>query len=214
LERLAELELENGTRSPPVYPALGSPRAQKEIVLADLLYRLLTDRFGEATLQQIIKYDLRALASDLWDYLQEHPKLFAEITAVIPVISPGGKVYTGPHVMYLEKGISQTSELVELTNEESFQDFATLGAVDLRSSRTYVVHKPKAYETGVDVLVRRARFILDRCVGAFSSDVVDKCGSAIDPRIRHWAMLTSGSQTVFDPVLFVVQFLGGERPYQ
>jgi hypothetical protein len=214
LERLDELELENGTRSPSVYPALGSPRAQKEIALADLLYRLLTDRFGESTLQQICEYDPEVLASDLWNYLQDHPRLLAEIAAVIPVISPGGQVYVGPHVMYLNKGITRTSDLIELTDRERFRDFATLGAVDLRPSRDCIEREPKVYETGVEVLIKRAQFILDKCVGAFPPDVIDRGGSAIDPRIRHWETLTSGQQTILDPVFFVIQFLGGERPYQ
>jgi hypothetical protein len=214
MERLAELELENGTRSPPVYPALGSPRAQKEIVMADLLYRLLTDRFGEPTLQQISGYTPQSLAEDLWGYLLDEPQLLAEITAVIPVISPEGHVWVGPHVMYLNKGIARTSDLGELTELERFREFAAFGAVDLRPGKDSIVHEPKTYETGVEVLIERAQLILDRYVGAFPSNVIDQGGSAIDPRIRHWAGLTSGGSTIFDPVFYVIQFLGGERPYR
>lgn len=214
LRRLAELELEKGTRSPPVYPALGSPRAQKEIVLADLLYRLLTDRSEEPTLQQIAGYDPRTLADDLWNHLQNHPQLFAEIAAVIPVISPHGQIYTGPHVMYLNMGVTRTSDLAELTDKKRFQDFAALGAVDLRHVRDQVVRGLRVYETGVEVLIKRAQLILDRYADAFPLTVIDRYGSTINPRIRHWKMLTSESKTTFDPVFFIVQFLGGERPYQ
>ena len=212
LRRLAELE--NGIRSPPVYPALGSPRAQKEIVSADLLIRLLTDRYGEPTLQQISEYDPTSLANDLWNYLQTHPQLLAEITAVIPVISPSGQIYTGPQVMYLNTGVTRASDLAELTDNKCFQDFAALGAVDLRPVRVEVARELRVYETGVDVLIKRAQFILNRYVDAFPIIMFDLYGSTIDPRIRHWQMLTSDSQTVYDPVFFVVQFLGGERPYQ
>ncbi len=214
VRRLAELELEKGTRSPPVYPALGSPRAQKEIVLADLLYRLLTDRSEEPTLQQIAGYDPRTLANDLWNHLQNHPQLFAEIAAVIPVISPRGQIYTGPHVMYLNMGVTRTSDLAELTDKKRFQDFAALGAVDLRHVRDQVVRGLRVYETGVEVLIKRAQLILDRYADAFPLTVIDRYGSTINPRIRHWKMLTSESKTTFDPVFFIVQFLGGERPYQ
>jgi len=214
LQRLMELDQENGKRSPPVYPALGSTRAQKEIVLADLLYRVLTDRFGKPTLQQVCEYSSKALAEDLWSYLQSNPLLLAEITAVIPVISPDGQIYTGPHVMYFRKGINRTSDLAELVDKDNFLDFAMLGAVDLRPDRKVVVHKLKEYETGVEVLIRRAQFIVNEYVGTFSPEAIDKGGSAIDPRIRHWKSLASGPQILLDPVFFVIQFLGGERPYQ
>jgi hypothetical protein len=214
LARLAELELQNKRRSAPVYPALGSPRAQKEIVLADLLHRLLTDRFEKPTLQQLCEYEPKSLANDLWHYLQNHPRLLAEITAVIPVISPAGRIYVGPHAMFVGKGISRTSDLAELSDEDRFREFAALGAVDLRPVEERIVRKPKVYETGIKVLIRRARFILDHCVNALPQGLADECGSAVDSRVRHWMGLTTGSQTDFDPVFFVVQFLGGERPYQ
>jgi len=213
LKRFTEMELETGIRAPPVYPALGSTRTQKEIVLADLLYRLLKERFGEPTLQQISAYSPEALAKELWEYLQTHQRLFAEITAVIPVISPGGQVCTGPYVMYLKKGVSRASDISELADEELFRDFAALGAVDLRPSGEELPCGRRVYETGVEVLIKRARLILDKYAGAFPSAEIDQAGSSADPRIRHWKLLGSGSQTAFDPVFFVVQFLGGERPY-
>jgi len=213
LKRFAEMEQETGTRAPPVYPALGSARTQKEMVIADLLYRLLKDRSGEPTLQQIAACDPETLAADLWKYLQTHPQLFAEITAVIPVISPAGKVCTGPHVMFLNRGITRTSDLADLAEEKSFRDFAALGAVDLRPGREQVECGLRKYETGVEVVISRARFILENYVMAFTPEVVDLAGSTVDSRVRHWKTLTSESQTAFDPVFFVVQFLGGERPY-
>ena len=212
LRKLAELE--KGIRSPPVYPALGSPRAQKEIVSADLLFRFLTDRYGEPTFQQIAEYDAMSLANDLWNYLKTHPRLLSEITAVIPVISPSGQIYTGPHVMYLNTGVIRTSDLAELTDTDRFRDFAALGAIDLRPMKAQLVRELRVYETGVEILINRAKFILDKNVDTFPPTAFNLYGSAIDPRIRHWQMLTSGSQTVFDPVFFVVQFLGGERPFQ
>jgi hypothetical protein len=212
LRRLAELE--NGIRSPPVYPALGSPRAQKEIVSADLLFRFLTDHYGEPTLQQIAEYDPISLANDLWNYLKTHPQLLSEITAVIPVISPSGQIFTGPHVMYLNTGIIRTSDLAELTDTDRFLDFAALGAIDLRPMKDRVERELRVYETGVEILINRAKFILDKNVDAFPPTAFNVYGSAIDPRILHWQMLTSGSQTIFDPVFFVVQFLGGARPFQ
>ncbi len=212
LARLFELERKNGRRSPAVYPALGSPRAQKEIAQIDLLYRYLTDTHGKATLQQIGICDPQVLAGELWAYLQKHPRLLAEITAVIPVISPEGHIYAGPHVMFLKKGVEKTSDLAELCDEDRFREFAALGAVDLRAARD-LVGAPKVYETGVAAMVRRARFILEKYVDAIPADQLDSCGSAIDPRTRHWRLLTSGSETVLDPVCFIVQFLGGERPF-
>ncbi|HII01034.1 TPA: hypothetical protein HA351_05070 [Methanosarcinaceae archaeon] len=213
LKRFAEMELETGIRAPPVYPALGSTRTQKEIVLADLLYRLLKERFGEPTLRQISAYSPEALAKELWEYLQTHPQLFAEITAVIPVISPGGKLCTGPYVMYLKKGVSRASDLAELANKERFRDFAALGAVDLRPAGEQLSCGRRIYETGVEILIKRAWLILDKYAGAFPSAEIDQAGSSTDPRVRHWKLLSSESQTAFDPVFFVVQFLGGERPY-
>jgi len=212
LRRLAELE--NGIRSPPVYPALGSPRAQKEIVSADLLFRFLTDRYGEPTLQQIAEYDPMSLANDLWNYLKTHPQFLSEITAVIPIISPSGQIFTGPHVMYLNTGVIRTLDLAELTGKDNFRDFAALGAVDLRPMKDRLLRELRVYETGIEILIKRAKFILDKNVDAFPPTAFNLYGSAIDPRIRYWQMLTSGSQTVFDPVFFVVQFLGGERPFQ
>jgi hypothetical protein len=214
IERLAELELENGTRSPAVYPALGSPRAQKEIVLADLLYRFLSDRFGEPTIQQICEYSPEDLSSDLWEYLQHHHRLLVEITAVIPVISPSGHAWVGPHVMYLNRGITCTADLADLAVAERRREFAILGAVDLRPDRDYLVRPPKHYETGIETLINRAQQIKDQYIGVLPADVIDKTGSAIDPRIRHWEALTFGESTVFDPVFFVIQFLGGDRPYR
>lgn len=214
LTRLAELEFQNTRRSAPVYPALGSPRAQKEIVSVDLLHRLLTDRFEKPTLQQLCEYEPKTLANDLWHYLQNHSRLLAEITAVIPVISPTGRIFVGPHAMFLDQGISRTSDLDELRDKDCFREFAALGAVDLRPVGEHVVRKPKVYETGIEVLISRARFILAHCVNALPLGLDDECGSAVDYRIRHWRGLTTGSQTVFDPVFFVIQFLGGQRPYQ
>jgi len=212
LQRLAQLESEKGDRSPPVYPALGSSRTQKEIVLADLLYRLLAERFGEPTLQQIAAYDPQALTDDLWGYLQDHLHLLAEIAAVIPVISPAGRVCVGPHLLFLGRGVSRTSDLAALAAEETFRQFAVLGAVDLRAGRERIVRQRRRYESGVAVLTERARW-LDRAIHALSSSAVDQYGGALDPRIRHWKMLTSDAQTAFDPVLFIVHFLGGERLY-
>jgi hypothetical protein len=213
LQRLAELEQENHARSAPVYPAVGSARVQKEIVLADLLFRMLRETHGEVTLQRICGYEPEGLANELWNYLQDHPRLLAEITAVIPVISPTGKIYTGPYSMYLGKGICSNSDLAELVDKDRFRRFAALGAVDLRSVDERIGHPPRAYETGVTVLLKRARFILENCVQACQPQLADNYGSAVDLRSRHWMMLTSGEQTAFDPVFFVVQFLGGERPY-
>jgi hypothetical protein len=213
LRRLLALEHESGSRSPPVYPALGSSRTQKEIVLADLLYRLLTQRFGEPTLQQIASYHPQRLAEDLWVYLQDHPRLLAEIVAVIPIISPDGRVHVGPYLICLGRGITRTSDMQMLTHGESFQEFAVLRAVDLRPCREQIVRQQRTYETGVTVLVDRAQFLVGS-VEALPYAVIDQCGGALDPRIRHWKMLTADSKTVFDPVLFVVQFLGGERPHQ
>lgn len=116
--------------------------------------------------------------------------------------------------MYLNTGVTRTSDLKELTDNKRFQDFAALDAVDLRPVRVEVARDFRVYETGVDVLIKRAQFILDRYIDAFPTTIFDLYGSTIDPRIRHWQMLTSDSQTVYDPVFFVVQFLGGERPYQ
>jgi hypothetical protein len=211
LKRMSEMEKNKG-RSPSVYPALGSPRAQKEIVLADLLYRLLADRFGKPTIQQIANYHPNILADELWKYLKTHPRLFADITSVIPVISPQKQICTGPHVMYLNVGIDKTSNLAKLHDEELFQEFAALGAVDLRPEKEQVMRGYRIYETGIEVNIKRARFILDRYAN-LSPENIDRAGSAIDPRIRYWNMLTSESHTLFDPVFFVVQFIGGDRPY-
>ena len=214
LKRLSELEQENHARSAPVYPAVGSARAQKEIVSADLLFRLLRDTQGEPTLQRLGGYDPEALAMELWNYLLAHPSLFAEITAVIPVISPAGHVCTGPYSMYLGKGIKRSSDLAELIDENYFRAFAALGAVDLRPVCECFRDHSRTYVTGVGVLVKRARFILEHYVDTFPPELVDSYGSSVDLRIRHWLTLTSNGQTAFDPVFFVVQFLGGERPYQ
>jgi hypothetical protein len=116
--------------------------------------------------------------------------------------------------MYLNMGVTRTSDLAELTDKKRFQDFAALGAVDLRHVRDQVVRGLRVYETGVEVLIKRAQLILDRYADAFPLTVIDRYGSTINPRIRHWKMLTSESKTTFDPVFFIVQFLGGERPYQ
>lgn len=213
LARMAELELQNDRRSPPVYPALGSPRAQKEIVMADLVYRVLTHRFGKPTLQQLSDFAPEELATELWRYLQENPLLFAEITAVIPVVSPSGRIHVGPHAMYLGHGIKTTSDLELLCNDDSFREFAALGAVDLRPQAESIRRKSKMYETGVNILIERAQFILAGCVNGVSMQIADQCGSSLDHRITYWMGQTTGSETLFDPVFFTVQFLGGERPF-
>ncbi len=212
LARLSGLERRYGRRSPPVYPALGSPRAQKEIAQAELIFRYLSAAHGKPTLQQLGSCDPEELSEALWGYLQSQRRLLAEITAVIPVIAPDGTIYTGPHVMFLKQGVARTGDLAGLKDEERFHEFAALGAVDLRAQRA-VLRKSKIYETGVAALVHRARLILEKCVSGTSSETMNSCGSAIDPRIRHWTVLTSDGETVFDPVFFTIQFLGGERPY-
>ena len=213
LQTLAALEIRHGKRSCPVYPALGSARAQKEIVLAYLVHALLAKRFGEATIQQLADYSPDALANQLWEYLQNEPQLLAEITASIPVISPLGEIYTGPYLPYLGKGVIRTADLSELTDVDRFRDFAAVGAVDLRPIQDRAHGNGKVYETGVAVLIERARFIEDQCVSRYQTAAIDKLGTVLDARVRFWMAITSGSKTSFDPVLFVVQFLSGERAH-
>ncbi|SEO80653.1 hypothetical protein [Nitrosovibrio sp. Nv6] len=213
LQRLAALETQHGKRSCPVYPALGSARAQKEIVLASLVHALLAKQFGEATIQQLADYSAEVLANQLWEHLQTDQQLLAEITASIPIISPIGEIYTGPSLPYLGKGVVRTADLSELTDVARFGEFAAVGAVDLRPVRDVAGGNGKVYETGVGVLIDRARLIRDECVNRYQAASVDKCGTVLDARIRFWVALTSDSKTFFDPVLFVVQFLGGEQAY-
>lgn len=213
LQRLAALETRHGKRSCPVYPALGSARAQKEIVLAYLVHALLAKQFDQATVQQLADYSAEVLANQLWEHLEAERQLLAEITASIPVISPTGEIYTGPSFPYSGKGVGRTADLSELTNVARFREFAAVGAVDLRPIRDVTGGNGKIYETGVGVLIDRARFIRDDCVGRYQTASVDKCGTVLDARIRFWIALTSDSKTFFDPVLFVVQFLGGEQAY-
>lgn len=213
LQRLAALETGHGKRSCPVYPALGSARAQKETVMAYLGHALLAKQFGEATVQQLADYNPVVLANKLWEHLQADRQLLAEITASIPVLSPAGEIHTGPSFPYLGKGITRTADLSELIDLARFREFAAVGAVDLRPIRDVVQGNGKAYETGVGVLIERARFIRDECVDRYKTTSVDKCGTVLDARIRFWIALTSDSKTSFDPVQFVVQFLGGEQAY-
>lgn len=213
LQRLAALETRHGKRSCPVYPALGSARAQKEIVMAYLVHALLAKQFGEATVQQLADYSPDVLANQLWHHLLTDRQLFAEITASIPVMSPTSEIYTGPSFPYFGKGITRTADLSELRDEERFREFAAVGAVDFRPIRDVVGGDGKAYETGVGILIDRARFIRDECVGRYEAASVDKYGTVLDARIRFWIALTSDSKTFLDPVLFVVQFLGGEQAY-
>ena len=115
--------------------------------------------------------------------------------------------------MYLKKGVFRASDLSEFADKERFRDFAALGAVDLRPAGAQLSCGRRVYKTGVEILIKRARLILDRYTGSFPSTEMDPAGSSTDPRVRHWKLLSSESQTAFDPVFFVVQFLGGERPY-
>ncbi|NKB63913.1 MAG: hypothetical protein GKR95_17960 [Gammaproteobacteria bacterium] len=213
LQRTAQLELETKRRSPSVYPALGSPRTQKEIVLADLVYRLLTEKYGDPTIQQLCDYDSVLLSDDLWKLLENDSLLLAEVTAVIPVITPTGKLYTGPSIMYLERSITRSLDLFSLTNEDQLQQFAALGAVDLRPHQFDIEHRSKTYKTGTGVLINRARYIVKNYLNALQPHTIDNCGSGIDSRIRSWSALTKDGCTTFDPVRFTVHFLGGERPF-
>ncbi len=213
LERLAALEAAHNTRSCPVYPALGSARAQKEIVLADLVVRLLTERNGEPTVQELAAYKATALADDLWGYLKEHRRLLTEITASIPVISPSGEIYTGPNFPYFSKGVMRTSDLVDLVQNVPFRQFAAIGAVDLRPVDEHFSCDGKTYNTGTKVLVSRAQSIIDNFVSNRDVEAVEKHGSATAWWARRWSTLTSGPKTTLDPVDFVLQFLGGVRPF-
>ncbi len=213
LARLAAIEAEHRVRSCPVYPALGSARAQKEIVLADLVHRVLTERFGEATVQQLAAYEASQLAEDLWTHLQEHRRLLSEITTTIPVMSPSGEIHVGPNLPYSSRGVTRTSDLVDLLRTERFREFVAIGAVDLRPVDERVVCDGKSYDTGVKVLVTRARSILDNFVNRHDVEAVNKHGSATGWWARRWSTLTSGSRTTLEPVDFVLQFLGGERPF-
>ena len=96
MQRLVTLDAQNAKRSCPVYPPLGSARAQKEIVMAYLVHALLEKSFGKATVQQLPDYQPDILSKQLWEFLQAERQLLAEITACIPVVSPHGEVYTGP----------------------------------------------------------------------------------------------------------------------
>jgi len=213
LARLAAIEAERNVRSCPVYPALGSARAQKEIVLADLVHRFLTERSGEATVQQLAAYDASELAGDLWAHLQGHRRLLTEIIATIPVVSPSGEIYIGPNLPYLSRGVTRTSDLADLAQTERFRKFVAIGAVDLRPVGERVVCDGNSYDTGVKVLVARAQSILDNLASGHDAEAVAKHGSAMGWWVRRWSNLTSGSRTALDPVDFVLQFLGGERPF-
>ena len=111
------------------------------------------------------------------------------------------------------KGVIRTADLSELTDVDRFRDFAAVGAVDLRPIQDRAHGNGKVYETGVAVLIERARFIEDQCVSRYQTAAIDKLGTVLDARVRFWMAITSGSKTSFDPVLFVVQFLSGERAY-
>ncbi len=119
----------------------------------------------------------------------------------------------GPNLPYLSRGVTRTSDLVDLLRTERFQEFVATGAVDLRPVDERFVCDGKSYDTGVKVLVTRARSILDNLVSRHDVEAVNKHGSAISWWARRWSTLTDGSRTTLEPVDFVLQFLGGERPF-
>ncbi|MBW2976118.1 hypothetical protein KY347_01580 [Candidatus Woesearchaeota archaeon] len=203
--------------SPAVYPALGSPRAQKWIVEARLLEDFLSANYStNRTFQQIAELDAETLSQGLWDYVAGNPKMLAEITAVIPIITPDGSVYSGPHIMYLSpqmpQGLSTSSDLMMLTQDKNFRDFAVFGAVDLRPVKEQVTDK-RVYETGVGGIIDRCAEISRRYTTTFSDFDSSMVGTATIRRSKLGAPEDQFSFVKFSFVNYLIESLPPARSF-